>query len=72
MKQRIKKIFQLKKIHSGNLAVGDVQRTMITSFSIPILERCRILLGSAPISSINEGGGGNRRTSNHPHGFLFF
>ncbi len=57
MKQRIKKIFQLKKIHSGNLAVGDVQRTMITSFSIPILERCRILLGSAPISSINEGGG---------------
>ena len=68
MKQLIKKIFQLKKTVTGNLAVGDVQRTIITSFGIPVLERRRVLLGVAPISSITGGGGGNRRSANHPHG----
>ncbi len=57
MKQCIKKIFQIKKVVTGNLAVGDTQRTIISSFGIPVIERRRVLLGAAPISSITGGGG---------------
>lgn len=59
----------LQKTVIGDLAASNEQRTIISAFGINILERRRVLLGTANISG---GGGGYRRVAKHKELFLSF